>query len=91
MTISGMSKAGYFFRSSYSSLITTARWSDVRISGSVAPRCGVKRLNQTFATAGWLLQNWRNWSRYPGRSAIWEVMVLWTVILAPWMFFRMRS
>src|ERR1700755_1447464 len=52
MTISGISSTGYFFRSPYSSAMMTARWAGVRISGSVAPRCGVKRLNQIFATEG---------------------------------------
>src|SRR5271163_4188678 len=52
MTISGISRTGYLFRSSSSSVIMVVRWTGVRISGSVAPRCGVNRLNQTFATAG---------------------------------------
>src|ERR1700761_527969 len=76
ITISGISRTGYCFRSLCNSTTVAALWAGVSISGSVAPRCGVNRLNQTFVTAGCVLQNWRNWSRYPGRSAICAVMVL---------------
>ena len=33
--------------------MTARRWAGERISGSVAPRWGVKRLNQTLAISGW--------------------------------------
>ncbi len=43
--------------------MTEARCDGVSISGSVAPRCGVKMLNQIFAISGRLLQKARNSSR----------------------------
>jgi hypothetical protein len=60
---SGMSSAGYFTRNRLSSAIVEALCEAVSISGSVAPICGVKRLNQTFAISGRQLQKLRNSSR----------------------------
>jgi hypothetical protein len=63
ITDSGMSRMGYFGRKRLSSAIVETLCEGVRISGSVAPICGVNRLNQTFAISGRQLQKLRNSSR----------------------------
>jgi len=63
MSSSGISRAGYFSRNFLRSSITAALCDLVSISGSCAPRCGVKMLNHTLSTSGWLVQKLRNSSR----------------------------
>ena len=52
-----ISRTGKRFLSRNKSSTTKARCSDVSISGPVAPRCGVKRLNHTLSISERPLQN----------------------------------
>ena len=63
MRDSGMSSTGYFSRRTLSCAMTEFLCDGESISGSVAPRWGVKMLNQIFAISGRLLQKARNSSR----------------------------